>query len=270
LEPCAPPQNRNIVSCKWIFKAKEIETDSGDIDVKYKARLVAKGYSQVHGFDYEETFAPVVKFTSIRIPFAIVALRDLELHQMDVVTAFLNDDLNGEIFMEQPEGFGVEDSSKACKLVKSLYGLKQAPRQWHAKIDGFLVGVLGFSRDVSDKCCNVKIQGGNIAIIALYVDDLLIACNNIGILNEIKEGLSRKFEMKDMGQARICLGFRIFRNRSERKLILSQEKYALSVLSRFGMSDANGARTAREVSIDVDDSSEYLPRMFPIVRQLAV
>jgi hypothetical protein len=167
----------------------------------------------------------------------------LELHQMDVVTAFVNGDLNEDIFMEQPEGFGAEDSSKVCKLVKSLYGLKQAPRQWHAKMDGFLVGVLGFSRNVSDECFHVRVQGGIIAIIALYVDDLLIACNDIGILNEIKEGLSREFEMKDMRQARMCLGFRIFRNRSERKLILSQEKYALSVLSRFGMSDANGAQT---------------------------
>jgi hypothetical protein len=119
-----------------------------------------------------------------------------------------------------------------------LYGLKQANRQWHAKIDGFLVGVLGFSQNVSDECFYVRIQGKIIAVITSYVDDLLIACNDIGILNEIKEGLSREFEMKDMGQARMCLGFR---NRSERKLILSQEKYALSVLSRFGMSDANGA-----------------------------
>jgi hypothetical protein len=86
---------------------------------------------------------------------------------------------------------------------------------------------------VSDECFYVRVQGGIIAIIALHVDDLLNACNDIGILNEIKEGLSREFEMKDMGQARMCLGFRIFRNCSERKLILSQKKYALSVLSRF-------------------------------------
>jgi Reverse transcriptase (RNA-dependent DNA polymerase) len=91
--------------------------------------LVAKGYSQVHGVDCEETFAPVVKFTSVRILLAIVALLDLELHQMDVVTAFLKCELNEELFMEQPEAFGVEDSSKVCKLVKSLYGSKQAPRQ---------------------------------------------------------------------------------------------------------------------------------------------
>jgi hypothetical protein len=150
----------------------------------------------------------------------------------------------------------VEDSSKVCKLLKSLYGLKQAPRQWHAKINGFLVGVLGFSRNVSDECVFVRIQGGLIAIIALYVDDMLIASNDIGILNEIKQGLSQEFEMKDMGEARMCLGFRISRNRTERKLTLSQEKYALSVLSRFGMSDANGARTPTEVSTDVGESSE--------------
>jgi Reverse transcriptase (RNA-dependent DNA polymerase) len=108
------PQNRNIVACKWIFKTKEVETDSGEIDIKYKARLVAKGYSQVHGVDYKETFAPVVRFTSVRI---LLALLDLELHQMDVVTAFLNGDLNEEIFMEQPEGFGAEDPSQVFKLL---------------------------------------------------------------------------------------------------------------------------------------------------------
>jgi hypothetical protein len=131
------PQNRNIVSCKWIYKTTEVESDSGKIDVKHK---VAKGYSQVHGVDNEEIFTPVVKFTSVRILLAIVALLDLELNQMDVMTAFLNGDLNEEIFMEQPEGFGAEDSSNVCKLVNSLYGLKQAPRQWHSKIDGFLFG----------------------------------------------------------------------------------------------------------------------------------
>jgi Reverse transcriptase (RNA-dependent DNA polymerase) len=140
------PQSRNIVSCKWIYKTKEVETDSGAIEIKYKARLVAKGYSQVHGVDYEETFAPVVKFTSVRILLAIVALLDLELHQMDVVTAFLNGDLNEEIFMEQPEGFGAEDSSQVCKLAKSLYGLKQAPRLANGmqKSTDFLLEYLDF------------------------------------------------------------------------------------------------------------------------------
>jgi hypothetical protein len=94
------PQNTNIVSCEWIYKTKEVETDSRNNDVKYKARLVAKGYSHLHGVDYEETFAPVIKFTSVRILLAIVALLDLELHPMDVVTAFLNGALNEEMFIE--------------------------------------------------------------------------------------------------------------------------------------------------------------------------
>jgi hypothetical protein len=177
--------------------------------------------------------------------------------------------LTEEIFMEQSEGFGAEDSSKVCKLVKSLYGLKQAPREWHAKIDGFLVGVLGVSRSVSDECFYVRIQAGIIAIIALYVDDLLIACNNIGILNESKEGLLREFEMKDMGQARMCLGFHIFRNRSERKLILSQGKYALSMLSRLECRTQMGFEHQWK-SVLMWMTAANLRRMLPFVRQLAV
>jgi hypothetical protein len=85
----------------------------------------------------------------------------------------------------------VEDSSKVCKPVKSLYGLKQAPRQWHAKIDRLLVGVLGFSRYVPNECFYTRIQGGIIAIIALHVDGILIACNNIEILDEILRKVCR-------------------------------------------------------------------------------
>jgi Reverse transcriptase (RNA-dependent DNA polymerase) len=108
---------------------------------------------------------------------------------------------------------------------------------------------------VSDECFYVRIQGGSIAIIALDDDELPHLCNCIGILIEIKERLSRELEIKDMGQSRMRLGFRIFRNRPEQRLTLSQVKFALSVLSRFGISDANGARTPMEVSFDVDDSS---------------
>ena len=101
----------------------------GSID-KYKARLVIKGYRQTKGLDYFDTYSPVTRINSIRMVLAIAALRNLEIHQMDVKTAFLNGDLDEEIYMEQPEGFSAPgQEKKVCKLVKSLYGLKQAPKQ---------------------------------------------------------------------------------------------------------------------------------------------
>ena len=97
---------------------------------KYKARLVTKGYKQKEGLDYFDTYSPVTRITSIRMLIAIAALHNLEIHKMDVKTAFLNGDLNEEIYMDQPEGFiSLGQEKKVCRLVKSLYGLKQAPNQ---------------------------------------------------------------------------------------------------------------------------------------------
>ena len=102
---------------------------NGSID-KYKARLVIKGYRQREGVDLFDTYSPVTRITSIRILIAFASINNLEIHQMDVKTAFLNGDLDEEIYMEQPEGFATPGRErKVCRLVKSLYGLKQAPKQ---------------------------------------------------------------------------------------------------------------------------------------------
>ncbi|KAK4279046.1 hypothetical protein QN277_016809 [Acacia crassicarpa] len=120
-----PPANKPL-GPKWIFK-KKMKVD-GTID-KYKARLVVKGYRQREGLDYFDTYSPVTRITSIRMLIALAALNGLELHQMDVKTAFLNGELEEEIYLEQPEGFVVSGQErKVCRLIKSLYGLKQAPK----------------------------------------------------------------------------------------------------------------------------------------------
>src|SRR3954449_5119108 len=114
------------VGCKWIFK-KKIDMD-GNVQT-YKARLVAKGYTQTQGIDYEETFSPVAKIQSIRILLAIAAFHDYEIWQMDVKTAFLNGNIDEELYMMQPEGFvDPKDADKVRKLQRSIYGLKQASR----------------------------------------------------------------------------------------------------------------------------------------------
>ena len=120
------PERSKRVGCKWVFKTKR--DSKGNIE-RYKARLVAKGYTQKDGIDYKETFSPVSKKDSLRIIMALVAHYDLELHQMDVKTAFLNGDLEEEVYMDQPEGFIVQRKEHmVCKLNKSIYRLKQASR----------------------------------------------------------------------------------------------------------------------------------------------
>jgi len=119
------PKGRKPISCKWVFKIKH--GVHGEVE-RYKARLVARGFTQTFIVDYNETFAPVAKFVSIR---CILALSAMEIHQIDVKTAFLNGDLEEEIYMEQPEGFTHEGEHLVCKLHKSLCGLKQSPRAWN-------------------------------------------------------------------------------------------------------------------------------------------
>ena len=112
---------------------------------------MAKGFAQVHGVDFHETFAPVAKFTTIRCILAIGAAMDLEIHQMDVKTAFLNGDLDEDIYMVQPEGFVQQGKQNhVCKLKKSLYGLKQSPRAWYQKIHTFF-----YSKRVCTKHCRL-------------------------------------------------------------------------------------------------------------------
>ena len=246
------PPHVNVVSSKWVYKTKEEQTAEGTLGVRRKSRLVARGFSQVEGVDYSETYAPVVKFTSVRVLLALVAAMDLLLHQMDVVTAFLNGDLREIVYMEQPQGFEQGDRAKVvCRLKKSLYGLKQAPRQWYAKIDDFFVNYLGMSRNAADDCVYVRRQGGQLLIIALYVDDLLIACSDEVTLAETKRELSSRFKMKDLGESRIILGMDICRDREHRTLSVCQSRYAQKVIERFGLASARGQPTPMDPAIEL-------------------
>ncbi len=129
------PKGRKPISCKWVFKIKH--GVDGKVE-RYKARLVARGFTQTFGVDYNETFAPIAMFVLIHYILALTSIENMKIHQMDVKTAFLNGDLEEEIYMEQLEGFTQEGEHLMCKLHKSLYGLKQSPRAWNQKLDAFL------------------------------------------------------------------------------------------------------------------------------------
>ena len=238
-----PPGSKPI-GCKWIFKRK-LRAD-GTID-KFKARLVAKGFTQKEGVDYFDTYAPVARIATIRVLIAMASIYKLVIHQMDVKTAFLNGELDEEVYMKQPEGFIVKgQEQKVCKLVKSLYGLKQAPKQWHQKFDQVVLSN-GFKVNESDKCVYSRFINNKGVIICLYVDDMLIFGTDLEQVQNTKEFLSKNFDMKDMGEADVILGIRIIKNNDG--LILTQSHYIEKVLKRFEHFDSTPVSTPYDSSV---------------------
>ncbi|GJY29456.1 retrotransposon protein, putative, ty1-copia subclass, partial [Tanacetum coccineum] len=203
--------------------------------------LVIKGFRQRGGLDYFDTYSPVTRITSIRMIFAIAVLRNLEVYQMDVKTAFLNGDLEEEIYMNQPDGFiAPGQKGKVCRLVKSLYGLKQSPRQWHQKFDHAMLES-GFKINKCDKCVYVKDTSSGYVILCLYVDDMLIVGSNDKIIRSTKDMLKSNFDMKDMGLADVILGIKIIR--TQNGLVLSQAHYVDKILNTHNAGDSGQART---------------------------
>jgi hypothetical protein len=245
------------IGCKWIFKTK-LKVD-GTVE-KFKARLVAKGFKQKEGLDYFDTYAPVARIATIRTLIALASIYNFEIHQMDVKTAFLNGELEEEIYMHQPEGFVMPNHErKVCKLIKSLYGLKQAPKQWHEKFDKAVVAN-GFKIHNSDKCVYSKFHKNQGVIICLYVDDMLIFGTNFESIENTKNFLSSSFDMKDLGIADVILGIRIVRN--ENGLVLNQSHYIEKVLKRFNQFDCE------PVCTPFDASMKLYPNIGRAVNQL--
>jgi hypothetical protein len=232
------PKGAKTVGCKWVYKTKR--DSKGNIE-RFKARLVAKGYTQKEGIDYKETFSPVSSKDSLRIIMALVAHYDLDLHQMDVKTAFLNGDLYEDVYMTQPEGFVVEGKEHlACHLKKSIYGLKQASRQWYLKFDQ-IIRQFGFRENKRDNCIYAKFRGSKYIFLVLYVDDILLASNDKNMVLETKRFLTSKFEMKDLGEASYVLGIEIYRDRHNGILGLSQKAYIEKILQKYNMSKCSAS-----------------------------
>jgi hypothetical protein len=166
------PAGARAISTKWVFTVKRDE--HGNI-VRFKARLVARGFEQVQGVDFDEVYAPVSKQTTLRALLALVAHRDMHLHQLDVTTAFLNGELTETVYITQPEGYSNGDSRQVCHLTKALYGLRQAPRAWHTCLKRELESI-GLRESEADPGLYVQqTQHGSLYCL-VYVDDFLQMC----------------------------------------------------------------------------------------------
>ncbi|KAG7573078.1 Integrase catalytic core [Arabidopsis suecica] len=230
LEP--PPDNANVLGCKWIFKTK-IKAD-GTLD-KLRARLVAKGYDQEEGVDFLETFSPVVRTATVRMILHVATVEKWDIKQLDVKNAFLHGDLHETVYMKQPPGFeDKEHPNYVCRLHKAIYGLKQAPRAWFDKFSSYLLNY-GFVCSPRDPSLFVYLKNNSIMLLLLYVDDMVLTGNDKTLISDLLKSLGTEFRMKDMGPMAYFLGIQA--TFTPEGLFLNQEKYAKDLLENAGMLD---------------------------------
>jgi hypothetical protein len=252
---------KKALPVKWVYKVKLNEI--GEVN-KFKARLVAKGFKQIYGIDYKEVYAPVSKHSTLRYLLSVAVHRNLEIHQMDVSTAFLHGNLEEQIFIQQPQGFHVGGPNVVCELHKALYGLKQAPRAWYntfcdvVKSAGFVVSEADPSLFILNR------GGGDITYVLLYVDDILIFSKKIVHINAVKSLLKSHFAIKDLGEAKHFLGMKITFERDESgnllAIKLSNEKLISDMLESFNMSNCKPKSTPLDPGMKLKrDDGEPLP-----------
>jgi len=242
------PIGRKPVDCKWVFRLKF--GPDGTVE-KRKARLVAKGFTQRYGFDFSETYAPVVKMSTVRSMLAIANQFDYAVHQMDVTSAFLNGTLKEEIYMRQPKGF--EEGDKVCRLNKSIYGLKQASKAWNECFNEH-ISRCGFRQCLEDSCLYIRESKLGPVYVLLYVDDVLIIAKNLQEIKTVKQMLINQFKMQDLDEAKMFLGLCIEREPMNGIMKLSQQKYINAVLKRFGMEECNPISTPMEPNLQLKKS----------------
>ena len=261
---CSLPAGKKAVGCKWVYKIK-LNAD-GTLE-RYKARLVAKGYTQQEGLDYVETFSPVAKLATVKLLLAVAAAKGWSLSQLDISNAFLNGDLEEEIYMTLPPGYSGRQGESfppnaVCKLKKSLYGLKQASRQWFLKFSKALHD-LGFKTSSGDHTLFIKNSGSVYMAVLVYVDDIIIASSCDQAAELLKAALQASFKLRDLGTLRYFLGLEVAR--SSAGISICQRKYVLDLLTETALLGCKPSSIPMDpsvkLSIDVgellEDAEQY-------------
>ena len=234
------PEGKKPIGCKWVYTHK---FDKNGMIKSYKARLVAQGFSQTKGQDYSETFSPTVRMTTVRALVQIAVNHDWHVVQMDVKSAYLNAELDYDVYMHQPLGYerdGQNGEQLYCQLKKSLYGLKQSGRLWNQLLNDCLTS-FGFRRSDIDTCLYLLDRGGSSVRMIVFVDDIILASNDDSLLTEVKAMLQERFKMTDLGDLNWFLGIEF--ERGADYYALSQSHYFEKLLEKHGMSNCKAAST---------------------------
>jgi transposase InsO family protein len=228
------PPGKRAIGSKWVFKTKT----SSDGSVQYKARLVAQGFTQQFGTDFKDVFAPVANSTTMRVLLTVAGIRKYEVRHYDVKSAFLNGELEEEIYMKPPPG--VNENGKVYRLRKSLYGLKQAANVWNRKLHDTLVNN-GSVQSKDDDCLYSYASGGVRIYLLIHVDDILAVSNSTPELVKFMSRIGREFEIKDLGRAQTYLGIDLHRN-EEGFFELSQTEYIDKMLEVMELQQAKTSK----------------------------
>jgi len=233
------PLHQKVIGSKFAFKIKDAETDTPI----FKARFVAKGFTQVPHVDYEDTFAPVAKATSVRLVFAHAGGNELLVNHFDVETAFLNSIIDRIMYIEQPIGFEHPDYPRAdyvWLIKKGLYGLKQAGCLYANDQKSKLIE-MGFTPSDADEC--VFISADKKVIVCVYVDDGLVCASTQQEIDSVITSLSQSYTIRNLGAPSKFLGLDISRSDPQGPITISQSTYARKLLAKFGMEDCNSVKS---------------------------
>ena len=206
----------------------------------------------------QETSIGGSKHTTLRALLSTVAVENLELHQLDVRTAFLNGILEEDIYMAQPPGYEKGGPRTTCHLKKALYGLKQAPRAWHTKLKGELES-MGFEASETDAGLYIQRSKEDNVYILVYVDDILIATKQEDKVIAVKDVLMKTFDARDLGEASYFVGWEIERDRSMKTLKITQKRMTKDLVVKYGLEEGKTKATPLSVGIKLSkDEGEML------------
>ena len=223
-------QGVNVIVTKWIFKNK---SDEHGTVIRNKSRLVVRGYTQVEGIDFDETFTPVARLEYIRILLAITSHLNFKLYQIDVKSAFLNEMLQEEVYVEQPKGFvNPHIPGDVYKLKRALYKLKQAPRAWYDRLTAYLTEH-EFKRWFVDTTPFIPNDNNYFLVAQIYVDNIVLGATNDSLAKSFVDEMKKMFEISMVGKLTYFLRLQV--KQTDSIIYINQAKYAKNLVKRFGL-----------------------------------
>ena len=243
------PPDAIPIANKWTFVRKR--NKAGEI-IRFKARLVAKGCAQRLGYDYSETFSPVVRMDTIRAIIALVPSMGLKIRQLDIKGAYLNGILKEKVYMRQPEGYE-DGTDRICELLKTLYGLKQAGREWNKEFDS-KIKTFGYNRTRSDPCVYIKRDGNDVVILTIWVDDILLFGTSEKLLDQTISDIRQIWEVTVLGEPAKIVGIEI--TQTEDSIKIAQKLYIKSILEREGLGEINSVTTPLNSNIKLEPNPD--------------